>query len=79
MKLLAWQFAEEGRKALRFDRVFTVLGINMDLSQSRVGRVLTGNKPERVQSLTTAFATRVVLNEVKLLLCMDSEHSLCNR
>ena len=54
MKLLAWQFAEEGRKALPFDRVFTVLGISMDLSQSRVGRVLIGNKPERVQSLTAA-------------------------
>ena len=32
LKLLGWQFAEEGRKALPFDEVFTVLGINMDLN-----------------------------------------------
>ena len=51
LKLLGRQFAEEGRKALPFDKVFTVLGVNMDLSQSRVGRVLIANKPERVHSL----------------------------
>lgn len=32
LKLLGWQFAEEGRKALPFDEVFTVLGINVDLN-----------------------------------------------
>ena len=54
LKPLGWQFAEEGQKALPFDKVFTVLGINMDLSQSRVGRVLIGNKPDRVQCLIAA-------------------------
>ena len=37
-----------------FDKVFTVLGINMDLSHSKVGRVFFSNKPERVQSLLAA-------------------------
>ena len=54
LKMLGWQFAQEGRKALPFDKVFTVLGINMDLSQSRVGRVVIVNKPERVQTLMAA-------------------------
>ena len=51
LKLLGWQFAEDGRKALRFDCVFTVLGINMDLSQSSVGKVTICTRPDRVQSL----------------------------
>ena len=34
-----------------FDCVFTVLGINMDLSQSSVGKVSISNKPDRVKSL----------------------------
>ena len=51
LKLLGWQFTEAGRIALPFDKVFTVLGVNVDFSQSRGGRVLIGNKPERVQSL----------------------------
>ena len=54
LELLGWQFAEEGLKALPFDNVFTVFGINMDLPQSRAGRVASGNKPERVQSLLAA-------------------------
>ena len=53
LELLGWQFAE-GRKALPFDNVFTVFGINMDLPQSRAGRVPSGNKPDRVQSLLAA-------------------------
>ena len=51
LKLLGWQFAEDGRKALPFDTVFTVLGINVDLSQSSVGKVSISNKPDRVKSL----------------------------
>ena len=31
--------------------MFTVLGINMDLSQSRTGKVVISNKPDRVQTL----------------------------
>ena len=51
LKLLGWQFAEDGRKALPFDTVFTVLGINMDLSQRSVGKVSISDKPDRVKSL----------------------------
>ncbi len=55
LRLLGWQFAEDGRKALPFDSAFTVLGINMDLSQSSGGKVSISNKPDRVKSLLVVF------------------------
>ena len=68
LRLLGRQFAEEGRKALPFDEVFTVLGINVDLNlqQARESAIFDS------RSQWMAFVTRAVLNLEKRHHCMVS-------
>ena len=51
LKMLGWEYAESGRKALDYSPIFNVLGVTIDLSESSHGLVRIANKEERVEAL----------------------------
>ena len=52
LKLLGWEFAAEGHKALPYASRFDALGITIDSSQAAEGRLTLCNKESRTQSLS---------------------------
>ena len=51
LNLLGWDHATSGSKGLAFDKVFTVLGMQLDLSQVQSQTVVLSNKPGRVDRI----------------------------
>ena len=49
---LGWKFAKEGKKALPFAEVFSVLGVQLHLGNSSKGEIWMQNKPDRVASIS---------------------------
>eukprot|EP00434_Breviolum_minutum_P045097 symbB.v1.2.040360.t1/scaffold7170.1/size12902/1 len=49
---LGWKFAKEGKKALPFAEVFSVLGVQLRLGNSSKGEIWMQNKPDRVASIS---------------------------
>ena len=52
LSLLGWDHATSGVKGLAFDKVFTVLGMQLDLSQIQSQVVVLSNKPGRVERIS---------------------------
>ena len=51
---LGWKFAREGKKALPFADVFSVLGVQLKLDKTSRGELWLQNKPERVTNIVAA-------------------------
>ena len=51
IKLIGWELATSESKRKPFDRVFTALGVVVDLSGIRSGEVLLRNKPGRIEGI----------------------------
>ena len=56
LSLLGWDHATSGSKGLAFDKVFTVLGMQLDLSQIQGQTVVLSNKPGRVDRIVQRFS-----------------------
>ena len=54
-RLLGWQFAEAGPKAEQFGRIFSSLGVRVDLNPFTGGRVEFSNTPSRKEELMEAI------------------------
>ena len=55
LRLLSVLFAETGRKATKFAKIFKALGLMFDLSNFGEGEVTVGHTPERVAELADAI------------------------
>lgn len=51
LRLLGWDFADEGHKCLKFESVFSTLGAVFDLRNMSRGQAFITNKEERIQSI----------------------------
>ena len=49
---LGWIYAKEGDKATTFEGVFNLLGVQLDLRCSHLGRMVVSNKPDRIDKMT---------------------------
>ena len=55
LSLLGWDHATSGSKGLPFDSVFTVLGMQLDLSRITDSTVVLANKPGRLERIVDRF------------------------
>ncbi|CAK9102393.1 Uncharacterized protein SCF082_LOCUS47864 [Durusdinium trenchii] len=87
LKALGWKFDSEGPKATRYNKVFDVLGIRVDLSCSQTGVVTLENKPTRAERLLEQVATTLTEGRVHSSLAatlhgqlnfVQSFYSICN-
>lgn len=53
LKLLGWDYADEGNKCLKFDSVFASLGAVFDLSKMGKGQAFITNKDDRISAIQT--------------------------
>ena len=72
LSLLGWEHATSGSKGLAFDKVFTVLGMSLDLSQIQSQVVVLANKPGRAERISQklgeiAVAGRINKHEAQVL------------
>ncbi|CAE7211849.1 unnamed protein product, partial [Symbiodinium sp. KB8] len=72
LSLLGWEHATSGSKGLAFDKVFTVLGMSLDLSQIQSQVVILANKPGRAERISQklgeiATAGRINRHEAQVL------------
>ena len=54
--LLGWKISMKEKKRLPFDKIFTSLGVEVDLSKSVRGEITVQNKPGRVESIAAAIS-----------------------
>lgn len=72
---LSWKFAREGKKALPFADLFSVLGVQLQLGRSLEGEIWIQNKAECVLSITATVDQFLVNGKIhagRLLRCTAS-------
>ena len=73
MDLLGWNHAKTGSKAQPFSEVFSVLGMQIDLSKLSEGSVILSNKPGRIDRIVERLSVvsergRLTVHEAQVLL-----------
>ena len=73
LDLLGWNHAKTGSKAHPFSDVFSVLGMQIDLSKLQEGCVVLSNKPGRVERIVERLSAlsqdgRLTVHEAQVLL-----------
>ena len=73
MDILGWNHAKTGSKAQPFSDVFSVLGMQIDLSKLSEGSVILSNKPGRIDRIVERLSVvsaegRLTVHEAQVLL-----------